>query len=511
MTDFQRHPKSIWLWIALLVTLAWGGLLLFDVWPIVRGPAPWPPEWRWPYIPLGEQHLYRQVVQWGVLVAYLLLMYWRLSRDVFSRRYVWSNLLLAVGFLFLWQLIQTWVREQSLLDTIIFRTYAPTMNGYLLAPAQSENVVYVIHHYAESIPTFFSAKPQTHPPGLFLYFAFSNWLFARLDVFSDWFAPIARTWAIPGRDWPQLSNNLIASAFVSAWLQISLVSLTPIAVYAWAQQISQGNYPKWSLWSAAALPLIPAMSLFVSQWDTVYPLLGLVAWLLAMQGQNLTFDAQKRHRGWLILIIAGLVLCLMSWLSYGLIVVIGMIGFHLGLRAWFAKKRTSKLSGKIILRGFFALGIGVIIPWLLAAWGLQMNFPELLNVSIHRHFEAVTHERSYSLWLWANWLDLALWLGPGIFLLGVVGSTRMWLVCKEKELWKADTAAATVAFWLTVLALNISGISRGEVGRLWIFLMPYVLLFAMFPQWSHRQRTFILSLMALWSWLIGYAISPFIG
>jgi hypothetical protein len=496
-------PSRWWLWLALASTGLAAALLITDALPLLRGPAPWPPEWRWLYEPLGARHLARQAVGWALLGGYLAAALWALR----GRSLAWV-LALAVGFLLLWQLALTWMREQSVLDTLIARIYSPVSNGYLLAPAQVDDLGWALHHYVDALPTFFSTKPRTHPPGLFLLYAAVNGLFERWDAFSAWLAPIARTWALPHRDWPLLPDHLIASAFATGWLQVGLTALTPLGMFGFVRELGRGRARDGALWSAMAVPLIPALGLFLSQWDAVYPLLGLLAWALALRAGRRAGEGRRAWGWWLL---AGLVLGFMSWLSYGLLVMAGIVGLHALLRAWWPPARPSFLpwgARPATLLGLVVMVTVLVLPWLAGwlVWG--MRFDELFRASMAQHFELVTSARRYALWLWGNPLDLALWLGPGVLMLGVVGSVWAWRRWRA-EPWLADVALAAAVFWGMLLLLNFSGMSRGEVGRLWLFLMPYPLALALLPDWGFRGRAAILVMMGLWSMAVAWVIPPF--
>ena len=62
-------------------------------------------------------------------------------------------------------------------------------------------------------------------------------------------------------------------------------------------------------------------------------------------------------------------------------------------------------------------------------------------------------------------------------------------------------------FWLTLIYLDLSGTTRGEVGRLWMFLMPFPVLFGLALPWRPRDRWVILALLAIGSWAMAYAIA----
>ncbi|MCP4165767.1 MAG: hypothetical protein GY759_07715 [Chloroflexi bacterium] len=508
--------KNIWLFLAAVITLAFVYAMATDALPALRGPGKWPPSWRWLYRPLETENLQRQLLHGLLLIAYLACTAWLLHpKPRRGRRHAVVVVGVAVAFLFVWQLSQIWIREQSLLDTLIFRVYAPPINGYFVAPAQVESVSYVLNHYAESIPTFFAHKQQTHPPGLFIFYALFGALFERLPGLSSWFAELARTWALDIREWPLLMDHLITSAFATAWVQLIFVSLTPLSLYAFANQLSlKEDNNEWALWSTLALPLIAPLTLFVLQWDTNYPAIGFAAWFFAVRGQNRLRNATYHRRGqWFDWLWAGLLLCLLTWLSFGMAVFALLIGIHILWREavrlpWHAGVANLFTAFRPTLIGLVLMAAGVLLPWLLAYLFWGMNFFELLQIGMGYHYSLVTANRNYRIWAWMNLVDFTLWLGPALLLLGITGT--IWLLQRIRsgsELVQ-DVAGMAISFWLMLLVLNFSGSTRGEIGRLWIFLMPFPMLFALIPPWRYYQRLIILILMALVTWVLGYAIAP---
>jgi len=154
------------------------------------------------------------------------------------------------------------------------------------------------------------------------------------------------------------------------------------------------------------------------------------------------------------------------------------------------------------------MAAGALLPWLLAYLFWGMNFFELLQIGMGYHYSLVTANRNYRIWTWMNLVDFTLWLGPALLLLGMAGT--IWLLQRIRsgsELVR-DVAGMAISFWLMLLVLNFSGSTRGEIGRLWIFLMPFPMLFALLPPWRYYQRLIILILMALVTWVLGYAIAP---
>jgi hypothetical protein len=97
-------------------------------------------------------------------------------------------------------------------------------------------------------------------------------------------------------------------------------------------------------------------------------------------------------------------------------------------------------------------------------------------LAIHR--EAYTAPRSYALWLAFDPLDLALFLGLPVAVLALghaVSAARRGLAGAPLD--PVDRFGLAVV--AGVAALVLLGVTRGEVGRIWIPLMPLLLVSGM--------------------------------
>jgi hypothetical protein len=110
-------------------------------------------------------------------------------------------------------------------------------------------------------------------------------------------------------------------------------------------------------------------------------------------------------------------------------------------------------------------------------------------------FESTTGNRSYGMWLLGNPIDFLVFLGLPIVILLIYN------LIKRVPFPKSLVPIAVATFG-TLLLLWLSGIVRGEVGRLWIYFGPLVVLIAI--GWSeataarHTPRTtFYIPLIAL--------------
>lgn len=540
----EAHPttRASWLWLALaaVVTLAASWIIVTNAVPWLLGPAPFPPEWLWPW----EQLSWTKVQTWAHLVGialYLLLAILLLRPATLAahphRKLVWTLTLAMIGFLGL-QLLLGWARKESLLDMVIFRTYAPPGNGYFMSAVRAESISDTLHNYQAAMPNFPHDRPQTHPPGIFVYYALWLALFDRLPDVNAWFAPIARSWALEGRDWVLLQDRYVSAAFFSGWTQLILGMFAPIAFYALLTRLDvrRARLSTFALAGALALPLLPSVNSFYTHWDVNYLLLTSAAWFFALRAQDGLFDSPGvgSWRRWLDWLWAGLILFLLTWFSFGNTVFLGIVGLHLLWRQFFvlphftaspaplppeedasgapdsATKREKSERRRFDHFGVFLVGgiitaAGVVLPWLLAYWYWGMNYVGLLRTGMERHYLIATAGRDFSIWVWMNLVDFALWIGVGLALLSVVAT--FWHLRHMRHGWReGNLAGMALLFWLVLLGLDLSGSARAEIGRLWLFLMPIPLMLVLGWQRDWRQRALILAMLALMTWTMGFAV-----
>ena len=75
-----------------------------------------------------------------------------------------------------------------------------------------------------------------------------------------------------------------------------------------------------------------------------------------------------------------------------------------------------------------------------------------------------------------NNLEFASWIGFPIAVMFLIRIGNSVVAFIRKKATSVD--GLTAAFGLTYLALNLIGQTRGEVGRLWLFMTPLIALFA---------------------------------
>lgn len=439
-----------WLIGLTAVTLTWSLLLIADTVPALRGP----PEWRWPYELVSDP---KRVFTSGLaLVVYVTIAFW-LLRQAGTRsddqRYRWT------GAVVVWTLIGTpliqiaiiYLRHPNVLRELFDRTVSLHSGGYFSAVVEIEDINEYLRHFPALMPDF-PIHPKRHPPGIPLMFWLARQTFALVP-------DLARQIALPLRGfqcnnmWLQyLSDPQVASAWASMALP-GLAGLTVLPLYRLGRYVLD---QKLALVAVVIYPLTLSVGLFATMWDQFIPLfttLGLLWFVRGLEERRLT-----------LILAAGLAISLGTFFNLGVIIGLAILGLY-GL-FWHVFHRPLDLK-RIALEGAaFAAGlVGVwIICWLF--WGVIVL--DIWQVAMSFHLKM---DRSYWLWVFYHLYDFLIFLGiPLIWLLAV----GLWRALRDRS--GKPIFLLTLAFVLGLLVIDLSGTSRGEVARVWLFLAPWALL-----------------------------------
>lgn len=277
----------------------------------------------------------------------------------------------------------------------------------------------------------------------------------------------------------------LASLWLVAWVTECLCLFTLVPLYRLARRVASPV----GAWAAAALwPLVPAIGLFMPKSDVLYPFFAVTA---AMFATGVTTRAQAWLRG----SAAGLVICVGMSLTFGLVAVLPLIGLAI------AFEERGRGVGRGIERGLaIALGLlfGVALLWVATDHNLIQTWWACYRK--HASFYTVM-PRSYWKWVWVNVIEFAASTGVVPIVLAVAdaiglgdsGENRQLADGRSGESATASrgrTRTLIWAWWLALIALDLSGKNRGEIARLWIFLMPFALLSAarLVERWPIRGR-----------------------
>lgn len=456
-------------WIIAATTLGVLASIALDLSPYLRGPD----SWRWTYaIP---QWPWRHLLPAAVIAGYSLAVLLALRRDPTGRRAIVGYLLLAAIGAPLIQAALLYPESPDILRPLFYRTISAGASGVFTVGSRIEALLPFLRAYPELMPSF-PVHPQRYPPGLAVLFYLARKGLELLPGLSDPVGFGLRLYQCHDLDLMRLSNATLATALIQMALPV-VSSLVVFPLYALTRAVGG---QRAALIAAGLYPLVPSFALWAGRWDQAYPLVACLAWALFAMGL-------VRDRLWL-LFAAGLTLGAGLFLSFGL----ASMAMPLGLMGilWAILRPGDRRLWALVRRGAVTLG-GLVLPWVLYQIVVGNGFADIWRVSMSYHLGL---SRDYWTWLFYHPYDFFLFLGlpvAGLFALGVAWSLRR---PRDPE------AIFTLAFAASLIALILSGVARGEVARVWLFLTPFPVVTAgcVLARWPGHRATLpvIFGLMA---------------
>jgi hypothetical protein len=457
-----------------LLTAGFVLAVAFDTPPEIRGPAPYPPEWQWARREGPTSGRFGPALLAGAGLLGLL----AVSGSAWARRRprLAAPLLIAIGIPLGtgFSLALLGLEPGGALPTVASRVMSRTYTSYYtvaISPEAEDPLVFLDRH-TSLLPGFReSAKhAATHPPGPVLYYRGLIALCQRAPsitaVLLDWQGHD------PGRP-PRLPNTPESKA---AALLGGLLLMLLGAAAAWPIAALCGGLAGDPLAGARAgllWVLLPGPALMVPQFDQALalPIAAVAALLAAAAG------AQIPGRGFgafapasaAAAVAAGLAAGVALFVSYGSMAFLAIAGLAALSPVALDPKRRRSAVGLFLLAAVVAAGV----IGLTALLGHEPLAAARTALAIHH--ETYTAVRSYALWLFFNPLDLAVFLGVPVAVLALARMVEALRSGPPAHL--ADRFTAGVALGLVLLGL--SGSTRGEVGRIWIPLMPLLLIAAL--------------------------------
>ncbi len=461
----------------------------FDLIPLLRGPAPYPPEWQWAFRPEGPAHALLAAAACATALLALVLASggtWALEHPTATRRALVAGAVvlgcgLQVGLL---------AREPGHpLGTLLSRARSRSFTSYhsvAISPEARDPLAFVRQH-AQKLPDLgqWAKHAATHPPGPVLYYRAALAVCEASPTLTNTLLAAAE---VPDREFrPPATRAARAAALLGALLLGLLGALTawPIAHLAMALGIEAIAAARL----AALWALLPGPALMIPQFDHALALPVVAATTLLL--------AAGRGAGVWRAAVAGAIGGVAIFTSYGSAVFLGIGG---------AAALAASGAGLVRRPAFLAGLAGGVAA--LTAFGLPAvlgHHPvRALSTALSIHREAFTAPRSYGLWLLFYPLDLTLFLGLQVAVAGLLLLSRS-IRRATGGLALSALARFRLATFAGVGLLVLLGVTRGEVGRIWIPLMPLLLIASLAGPTAPGRKDALLhgTLLAALTLLIG--------
>jgi len=396
----------------------------FNVSPFLRGPGEWPPDWRWPYLFVNTLNRI-----WFPLIVITLI----LSLFYFLEKKKLNSLISLVLLMVLSYFFQLSILyfSRSGISVLIHRIINPDLNGYFTEAIKIKNLGEFLANYQKNVLSF-SMHATGHPPGSIIFF----WLIEKMINVIPLFQTLIVNLIPKHQDvlsvWNSLTLSQKSTAVFSAFFIPSLGSLNIVPLFYIAKKLF--NF-KTALRSVLLAIFIPGLTLFTPLSDVLFPLFFLCSFFLFIKG--------LKEKNGLLISFSGLIFSLGLFFSLSLLPLIFIYFYYL-------------IKNKKLLIPFLA--------GLLSFYLLLFLFRYNVVLVSYILMTGLPKNRSYLIWLFYNLYDFSIFIGiPTI----TVYLTMFFKKIKEPLF---------VSFTLMFLLLNFSGAVRGEVGRIWLPLIFFLVL-----------------------------------
>jgi hypothetical protein len=226
---------------------------------------------------------------------------------------------------------------------------------------------------------------------------------------------------------------------------------------------------KWSLFSSLIYVLTPSFLLIQLQLDQfLYPLiftLGIYVFQIVISSRKMIFAFGM-----------GVLLYLILFLSFSLIPIVAFLIAYLCIKLLFGELKNRRIDA---LRQLLFITLGFFLSHVLFRIYLDYDF-------LTRYVKAIEYHRMMKLFepglpqilsaMVQNNLEFAMWTGIPMIFLSLSRFLRSVIHLLKNNL--SDVDFMVIAFVLMLIGLNLFGQTRGEVGHIWMFMLPMLSIFS---------------------------------
>ena len=459
--------------LTILATILFIASLILKFYPLgIKG------QWTWEYLFPGPDlfPILFPTVLFLCLLA-ILRLFWK-KRTEYSRRLRWGLLSSLVILALLFQFAIGAVGKIGT-NEAIWVVIAPGASDYFAQSYKIENLRQFLAAYPIYIRHEFKGAEHisTHPPGMILYWWMLRKFFQTVpgltlgNKFSGSFSYAFNLFHIPTSDRAAVLGGIFLMRLLAA---LAVLPTYFLARRFWGERDA--------VIAAAFMVLLPGMSLFSPKFDTMLPLFSVGFFYLVI-------SASDSRRGWAALL-AGLIFYVSMLFTFAVLVLPLFLLIYWLLGRWRGGWAKLPRSQAALYLGLGLLGF--LIPLVLLSIFLNYNSIVTWIAVYHQHAATYTIKKwTYWKWVLYNPFEFAVFMGIPIsaFLLRrLIFQGKKFI---KREAWRPEEAFL-FSFILTILLLNFSGKSLSEVGRLWIFLMPFAIIIAVSGMrlWNGKRGVF---------------------
>lgn len=456
---------------------SWAILLLLNVTPALRGA----PGWYWEYV--LPDSLLRILPLIVVLVGYLVLASW-----LFKTGRTTSLILTSMLFSVLIALAVVYIRSDHILYELFIRTVDGEATGWHYAgtmlddyyPGGTGEILARWPEFMQDSATF-AVHLQVSPPGLSLIFRGLSDLLEKTPSLASQLSHPFRQWLCHDVWITHYTDAELASAWFGMLMPLWGALCTPLFVI--LGKIS-GDSRKGVI-AAFLWPLTPSLQLFSYYPTLIFSLISLAITI------TLIIGLKKSSVFWLF--ITGVLSSILTFLALSTITLLFYIGITT-LLVFFIHFRGKHQKWFWLLQMGIPFVIGFSLLWIACYFFFNLSPFVLFETMFNQH---TGFEFSYWPWVWYHFYDFMMLMGFPLAITALVftiDAPSSWRLGKKSNMLKF----IGFSMGMTILVLVVTGIGRGETGRVWLFMWPPLLMLATsFEGFSKKGWRALISVQAV--------------
>jgi hypothetical protein len=475
-----------------LVTAVCIAGIVYDVPEWIRGPDP--QQWQWGYrAPLTAARWWPAGLSAAVLLALGVYVAFGKAPAAAVRARIGVIGSIVAGLAFRLALLH--FAPHGAAAALAERTMSADMTSYFVVAADTRlSVTEFLRTYAAEMPHR-DRHASSHPPGPILFHRAVITFFQRhpraAETTLGWMElfGVKRSQLTDAEPAPA---PLAAAAVAVGFLVLACAALTawPIA----AISLALGADAIGAAQIAILWQFCPSPALFTPQFDQAVTLLA--ATVCALGGVALGAGSRVKRRA--AAFAAGALAGISMFCSFGAppmlvaAALVVLVGSAAALR-----------TGRRLADAMWAAAVGAVITIAMPMFaGYQFMTTAVEALAISRYDYML--KRQYWTWVKFDLLDFGMFLGPPLVAYAAVSLVGRWRG-QPAPSPRLDIFGVVMAF---VLVLDISGVTRGEIARLWMPLYPFVLVAAL-PACNQADRIPCRKQLAGSALLIGVLLAVF--